>query len=117
MRAFLRCRFVMTGIVLVGAGALLLCGLRLQADDKEQLPNTLTEQEKAAGWKLLFDGTTTKGWRAYRGKSMPDKWQVQDGALVLTKEAGKQGGDIVTDDQYDSFDLTFEWKISSGGNS
>ena len=64
--------------VLAGAAFLHWGGLGIQADDKkdagseDQRPNTLTEQEKAAGWKLLFDGKTADGWRAYRGKKMPD---------------------------------------------
>jgi hypothetical protein len=109
--------------VLAGAAFLHWGGLGIQADDKkdagseDQRPNTLTEQEKAAGWKLLFDGKTADGWRAYRGKKMPDKWHVVDGALVFTPQSGNEGGDIVTTDEYDSFELAFEWKISSGGNS
>jgi hypothetical protein len=91
------------------------------AEDKseragDQQPNTLTEQEKADGWKLLFDGKTAKGWRAYRGKNLPGNWSVMQGALTLTP-GDKGGGDLVTVDQYDSFDLAFEWKISPGGNS
>src|SRR6266852_2720936 len=120
----LMCRpMMLAGLFLAGAAFLGWGGIGVQADDKkdagskDQRPNTLTEQEKAAGWKLLFDGKTTDGWRAYRGKKMPDKWHVLDGALVFTPGSGNQGGDIVTTDQYDSFDLAFEWKISSGGNS
>jgi len=96
------------------ACAALLCALPARADDSL---NTLTEQEKSGGWKLLFDGKTAEGWRAYKGKGMPDKWHVEDGALILKPRSGKRGGDIVTTDQYDNFELAFEWKISPGGNS
>jgi hypothetical protein len=120
-----RCRPGFSGLFLGTVGVLFVCGFLARAEDKKaeaadadsKTPNTLTEQEKAAGWKLLFDGKTTAGWRAFRGKSMPDKWHVVDGALVLQPRSGKQGGDIVTEDQYGSFDLKLEWKISPGGNS
>jgi hypothetical protein len=107
MQAYVKIRWL-------SAVAFLLCGFAARADDAL---NTLTDQEKAAGWKLLFDGKTAEGWRAYRGKSMPDKWHVEDGALVFKPGSGKRGGDIVTTDEYDSFELAFEWKISPGGNS
>jgi hypothetical protein len=89
---------------------------KAKADDKAPL-NTLTDAEKDAGWKLLFDGKTTKGWRGYKAKTIGDKWHVSDGALVLKPDDGKRGGDIVTDDQYDNFELSIEWRISEGGNS
>ncbi len=94
--------------------ALFLCAAAV-AD--EPRPNTLTDKEKADGWMLLFDGKTTSGWRGYRGKSVPDKWKVIDGALVVSPKNGKSGGDIVTDDEFDSFELSFEWKVTEGANS
>ena len=76
-------------------------------------PNTLTAQEQQDGWRLLFDGTTTDGWRGYGRSDMPDGWQAIDGELVRT--AG--GGDIITDDEFASFELALEWKLREGGNS
>ena len=77
--------------------------------------NALTEAEQSAGWKLLFDGKDAAAhWRGYKKDSLPDKWVVKDGALVLT---GKGGGDIVTKEQFESFELSIEWKITPGGNS
>jgi len=79
-------------------------------------PNTLTSEEKAAGWQLLFDGKTTDGWVAIGKTAMPDKgWSVVDGTLKHGHAAG--GGDIVTAKQYDSFELIWDWKIEEGGNS
>lgn len=85
-------------------------------------PNTLTELEKAAGWKLLFDGKTTTGWRGYQRKDMPPGWKVMEGVLVRTSggEGGKGAGggdDIVTTEEYENFELSLEWKIVAGGNS
>ncbi len=78
-----------------------------------QAPNTLTAQEKAEGWRLLFDGRTTTGWRGYRKQGIPAGWQARDGALTRVASAG----DIVTTGKYESFDLTWDWKIAPGGNS
>jgi len=78
--------------------------------------NTLTEQEKAAGWKLAFDGKTTTGWRGFKKDKFPDAgWVVREGNLV--HEGGKGGGDIVLNDPYADFEFQCEWKVAKGGNS
>ena len=75
--------------------------------------NTLTDAEKSAGWKLLFDGKDASAWwRGYKKDKLPDQWVAEDGALVR-----KGGGDIITKDQYESFEFSIDWKISEGGNS
>lgn len=88
--------------------------LALRASAADEKPNTLTEEEKKAGWKLLFDGETTKGWRNYKKNAIGSGWKVVDGAL--TRAAGG-AGDIITTDKYGAFELSLEWKISKGGNS
>jgi hypothetical protein len=86
------------------------------------LQNTLTDDEKAAGWKLLFDGKSTDGWRGYKKDAMPPGWKVVDGVLV--RAAGGAGGkgagggdDIVTVDDYENFELALDWKLVPGGNA
>jgi len=76
--------------------------------------NTLTKAEKAAGWTLLFDGKSMDQWRGFHKDNVPSSWQVQDGAIALT---GKGGGDIITKNQYENYELMLDWKISEGGNS
>ena len=77
-------------------------------------PNTLEDFEVAAGWELLFDGTSLDGWRSYNQDTMNDGWAVVDG--TLSRVGG--GGDIVYGArQYQDFDLRIEWKIEEGGNS
>src|SRR2546430_7491129 len=76
--------------------------------------NTLTDEEKQAGWKLLFDGKTTNGWRGYQKQEAPEGWQAVDG--VLTRIKGRSG-DLITIDEYDNFELTVDWRIAPGGNS
>lgn len=79
-------------------------------------PIELTPAEKAAGWKLLFDGKTTQGWRTFKESSFPEKgWIVADGELRL--QAGSKAGNIITEDTFSDFDLVWEWKIESGGNN
>ncbi len=76
----------------------------------------LTEAEKKDGWVLLFDGVTTTGLKKIGGKEFPKEgWEAADGCLHRTK--GKGGGDIITVDTYENFELSLEWKISPGGNS
>jgi hypothetical protein len=86
---------------------------RPQPVDDPSGPNTLTAAERAAGWRLLFDGRTTGGWRGFRQPSMPSGWEVADGALTRTSG----GGDIITVDQFGDFELALEWRIAPAGNS
>lgn len=82
--------------------------------------NSLTDQEKADGWMLLFDGSTTEGWRGYNDDAFPDKgWAVVDGVLMVRPpgEEDEYGGDIITTRKYRNFILKMEWKVEKGGNS
>ena len=77
--------------------------------------NQLAPAEKGAGWMLLFDGKSTQGWHAFQKKTFPAKgWIVEDGWL---HGLGQGGGDILSDGEYDQFELQWEWKLASGGNS
>ena len=78
--------------------------------------NTLTDTEKAAGWKLLFDGQSLAGWRVYGSQAKPgDGWKAEDG--VLKKLKGVRGGDIITEQKFGDFELSWEWRIDVGGNN
>jgi hypothetical protein len=79
----------------------------------QQEVDVLTGEERAAGWRLLFDGTSTAAWRGYKKETMPDGWQAVDGALSRVGDAG----DIVTREQFRNFELSLEWKVAPGGNS
>jgi len=78
--------------------------------------NILNNQEIADGWVLLFDGTTTNGWRSFKQNTISG-WKVQDGNLVGLGKGGDLGGDIITTDQFEDFELYFEWAIEEAGNS
>lgn len=84
-------------------------------------PNVLTAYEKQNGWKLLFDGKTSKGWKGAYKPGFPMKgWEIKNGMLGVVSSEGKEstnGGDIVTVDKYAAFDLSFEFKLTPGANS
>lgn len=100
-------------LLLAVAAAVPACAQQATKSAGEPPPNTLTAEERAAGWRLLFDGRTTNGWRGFRQDRVPDGWTVEDG--TLTRAAA--GGDIVTVDEFENFELTLEWKVEPGGNS
>jgi hypothetical protein len=90
--------------------------ISLSVGSRAAEPNVIAELEKAAGWKMLFDGKTTTAWQAIGKNEFPGKgWVVRDG--VLLHEARGGGGDIVTREQFDNFELSWEWRIAPGGNS
>jgi len=93
-------------------GAALFAGTSQSAWSGE--PNTLSQNEELSGWKLLFDGKTTNGWRNYKKDAVSSGWVVEDGCLV---RKDKGSGDIVTVDEYDAFELLLDYKISPEGNS
>ncbi len=87
------------------------------SDNADKSPmNTLTEEEKASGWILLFDGETTGGWKNFNQESITG-WMVEDGCLVGLGLGGDIGGDIVTEEEYANFILEWEWKLGPHGNS
>ncbi len=85
------------------------------------LKNKLSDNEKSEGWKLLWDGQTTKGWRGAKLESFPDKgWHVEDGDLVVENANGAEsgnGGDIITVERYKNFILEVDFNFTKGANS
>ena len=83
--------------------------------------NALTPEEKQAGWRLLFDGSSTAEWRGYQKPDMTGlRWQVKDGCLGLPPADGadtRGSRDIITKEQFDDFELKWQYRISPGGNS
>lgn len=89
----------------------------------ESTPNVLTEEEKAAGWELLFDGATLDGWKRYNHDTIGPLWTVKDGIIICDGtgfgegSGGDVGGSLMTTKMFGNFELSFEWKITPGGNS
>jgi len=92
-----------------------------------QLQNSLTDMEKEQGWKLLFDGVSFKGWRGLGRQNVPaELWKIENGTIrkvnlgeVETLPDGQplEGGDLMTVDTFDNYELYFEWKILKAGNT
>jgi hypothetical protein len=78
--------------------------------------NTLSEKEKQEGWQLLFNGKNLDGWKTFQGKEITG-WRVIDGVLNNSGVGSDHGGDIVTRNKYQNFELSLEWKIASQSNS
>src|SRR6266571_5429476 len=83
------------------------------ADDSKV--NSLTDAEKAGGWKLLFNGKDFTGWHNFKREGVRPGWQVKDGALACVDP--HNAGDLVTTDKFDWFELELDYNISEGGNS
>ncbi|MBI3850072.1 MAG: DUF1080 domain-containing protein [Verrucomicrobia bacterium] len=99
--------------LLVVSCALTLTAAENLADTK---PNQLTAAEKAAGWKLLFDGKTTQGWRSFKRQTFPDHgWVVEDGWLKCV--AHGNGGDIISADEFSDFELSWDWRLPPKANN
>ena len=84
--------------------------------NSSQKINGLDKKEKQEGWQILFDGKTTSGWHKYGGGQAGESWKVNDGILSIDPSI-KDGGDLVTDKEFENFHLKLEWKISEKGNS
>lgn len=91
------------------------------AEKGNTIDNTISKKEKAQGWKLLWDGKTTNGWRGAKLTDFPQKgWVVENGILKVLKSTGGEstnGGDIVTIKKYKNFELMVDFKITEGANS
>lgn len=91
------------------------------AAQKNCIPNSLSEKEKAEGWKLLWDGKSTEGWRGARLNKFPEMgWAIENDMLKVLKSNGGEstnGGDIVTTNQYTNFELVVDFRITPGANS
>ncbi len=85
--------------------------------DRSVEPNTLTQSEKEAGWQLLFDGVTGKGWHGYNQQGIPECWAVEDSCLTMKSVGGNEEQDLITDKEYKSFALSLEYKLTKGANS
>ena len=103
---------------ILSAFVLLLCTVMLLSflGNQQQKDNTLTKKEKRAGWKLLFDGKSTSGWRFYNNNEA-DGWEVVNGQLHCKTDGVSKRADLVTTDEYAGFELQVDWKVDKGANS
>ena len=106
-------RIILSCLLVTGLAA--SCGSKGKKVEKEAVADE--------GWTVLFDGTSTAGWRGYDTTAFPSKgWEIVDGTLHCIgsgagEAGGAGGGDIVYDKKFSNFELSLEWKLSEGGNS
>jgi len=87
--------------------------LEMRAAPPPKPQNALTDAERKAGWKLLFDGRSITEWRNFKSTGPVRGWEAIDGALVRTGD----GGDLVTNAEYADFELALDWRVDTAGNS
>lgn len=111
--------FLTFSLVIIAVVLFSCTNSKKQAEDTTDTNDTeMTNDE----WITLFDGETFDGWRGYGRQDMPTAWTIEDGAIKINGsgrgEAGaKDGGDIIFDQKFKNFELTFEWKVAKGANS
>ncbi len=99
------------------------CQTAATTDAEEKSKTTISTNGQSNEWIVLFDGTSTEGWRAYNGKTLPSQWVIKEGALTFETEKKLEtdhtgGKDIIyAAAEFDNFELYLEWKIPNGGNS
>ncbi len=88
---------------------------------RNMIPNYLSEGERAQGWRLLWDGKTTDGWRGAGKDAFPEGgWSIEDGTLIVHESGGGEsthGGDIVTMEEFSAFEFQLDFWLSKGANS
>lgn len=126
--------FYVTFISLIGISGCNLKSENKSSEEKEIVTNSisaennkLTSEEKAAGWRLLFDGKTFDGWKSLGRETIPkDLWEIDQGAIhkinsgdveSLSDGRPAEGGDLMTVEKFDNFELYFEWRVEPGGNT
>jgi len=113
---------VLVGILIVAA--LTNCKEKAKKEAETDVAGSMQDEtmtnNQEQGWTVLFDGTSFDGWKGYLRDDVPEYWKLEDGAMVLhPPENGSEGEsfNLVTTDNYSSFILSLEWRISEGGNS
>lgn len=111
--------FLLTGALAACSGSAVQAAQQHSGSSCEGV-NTLTAAEKPAGWQLLFDGKSFKGWHGYNGQSTAS-WKIENCALKTVGTEGNYGSDLradlVTDRQFEDFEISIDWKTTKSGNS
>lgn len=84
---------------------------------KQQGANQLSQQEQAEGWTLLFDGKTLDNWHVYNKGKLASEWSAVHGTILCNPDSPDRHGDLITDKEYENYELVFDWKLSEKGNS
>jgi hypothetical protein len=96
---------------------IIFLGLMACKQEKKEATEQREEVAMEVGEDKWISLTEASDWRGYNMDSLPSNWSVEEGIITCYGEAGDVGGDIISTEQYDNFELVFEWKITEGGNS
>lgn len=114
----------MKKLLLCACLTLVITGCKEKTEKEDNAVTELKENQmentKEAEWKVLFDGTSFDGWKGYLQDSVPDVWKLEDGAMVFYPPENRPDGanyNLVTEENFESFELSLEWRIAEGGNS
>ncbi|MBT8295150.1 MAG: DUF1080 domain-containing protein [Gramella sp.] len=113
----------MKNIILIGCCMLVLNACKDRQVSAEESEITQTQEEDTINsqeeWQTLFNGKNLEGWKAYNSKSISGQWTVQDSAIAFSPAEGSKRKKeyLITENDYENFELSLEWKISEGGNS
>lgn len=84
---------------------------------QDSIPNQLTETEKSEGWQLLFDGQSLNNWHLYNSPSFKGAWLVSNGEIQTNPDEQGKRADLVSNKEYENYELKFEWRLAKEGNS
>jgi len=113
----------MKKLILIGCSILVLTACRNESKESEETKvpeNTeMKEENQESEWKELFNGKDLTGWKAFNKDSISDQWKAEDGAISFTPSAGERPGteNLISEQKFENFELSLEWKISEAGNS
>jgi hypothetical protein len=119
----MKIKVILTGVVMAAVLAS-CCGRNAakKAAKAEEKAGKIEAEAKDDGSVFIFDGKTFDGWRGYNRADVPGKWTIEDGCLKFNgsgegEAQSNDGGDLIYATKFKNFELTFDWKISKGGNS
>ena len=114
----------MKKLLIVGCSVLALTACKNEQKESEEEMNSSEEMEMQAEntqeeWQDLFNGENLDGWKAFNKDSISSQWKVEDGAISFTPSEGERDSseNLISEEEYGDFEMSFEWKISEGGNS
>lgn len=101
---------------------LLMVGCKDNSKNEENTvsePEITMNEEQEKEWEELFNGNDLEGWKAFNSDSISNQWKAEEGTIAFSPAEGERQGteNLVTEEKYENFELSLEWKISEGGNS
>lgn len=107
---------ILRTLSLIAIAAICLSACSGSKNASSAADNTLSSKEQAEGWQLLFDGKSIASWHSYRNTTVNSRWKIADNSISVDTSSTEKG-DLVTNDAFENYHLSLDWKISTNGNS